>query len=168
MTIDEHIHEVIIRGSLDYDPDTGIMTWKRRNSVRIKVGQIAGHVCKNRGYRTIRVNNKSYLAHRLAFVLMGESVPKYVDHANGLKDDNRWCNLRPANFGENQHNRFRQKNNTSGYKGVTWDKRLGKWKSQIMVNRSNIHLGLFDCPKEAHKAYCGAAETYFGEYKNYG
>ena len=164
---DDSVKE-FIRVNLSYDPETGHFTWIRSPSNRVKVGQVAGSLCKYRGYRSIRVLGKLYLAHRLAFISMGKSVPEYVDHVNGIKDDNRWVNLRGATFSQNQQNKVKQRNNTSGYKGVSWNNSRKKWQAHITVDRKTIYLGLYINPKEAHEAYKKAADNHFGDYKNYG
>ena len=68
---------------------------------------------------------------------------KTVDHINRDKLDNRKENLRTVTRTQNQLNKGRQKNNISGYEGVTWDKRKEKWVSRISVNRKQIFLGQF-------------------------
>ena len=57
-------------------------------------------------------------------------------------------------------------NNTSGYKGVYWDKKHEKWLAQITYNKKNIHLGCFDDIEKAIKARADAELKYFGEYRN--
>ena len=66
-----------------------------------------------------------------------------TDHINRDKLDNRKENLRTVTRTQNQLNKGRQKNNISGYEGVTWDKRKEKWVSRISVNRKQIFLGQF-------------------------
>jgi hypothetical protein len=81
-----------------------------------------------------------------------------VDHINGNKFDNRRCNLRLATHNQNQQNCVAYKNNTSGFKGVTWNKRDQKWCAQIRINSKRKHIGYFDDPIEAAKAYDKAAK----------
>lgn len=59
-------------------------------------------------------------------------------------------------------NRGKQKNNTSGYKGVFWSEKAGRWRAQITYKKKAIHIGLFDKPIEAAKAYNEEAVKYFG------
>lgn len=87
-----------------------------------------------------------------------------VDHINGNRLDNRRSNLRICSSKENQRNRGPQKNNTSGYKGVTWNKDKGLWQAQIMVDRHHITIGCFVSKIIAAKTYDEAARKYFGEY----
>lgn len=87
-----------------------------------------------------------------------------TDHINGNTLDNRRCNLRYATPSQNQANRRKQRNNTSGYKGVTWIKRTQEWRAQIMLNRKRHHLGYFETKEEAAQAYAQAAKKMFGKY----
>lgn len=89
---------------------------------------------------------------------------KGVDHINGNGLDNRRINLRPATRQQNSANCGPQRNNTSGYKGVSWHRKMNKWVSQIRVNGRAVHLGSFTDPVEAARAYNRAAAGAFGEY----
>lgn len=88
----------------------------------------------------------------------------YVDHINGDTSDNRRRNLRLATNSQNQANRKKLPTNTSGYRGVTWNKQSGKWQAQIKCNGQNYYLGLFQDPEIASLAYKNKAKTLFGEY----
>ena len=144
---------------LDYDPDTGLFRWKIKPCKNVDIGDIAG---TNRdGYIVIGVNRKQYRAHRLAWLYMTGSWPlNQIDHINRIKNDNRISNLREATQQKNNFNLGGAKNNTSGYKGVTWYEPSKKWKAQIGVNGKNIHLGYFIDPLEASEAYQKAKEKY--------
>ena len=88
-----------------------------------------------------------------------------VDHINGDPTDNRKCNLRVCEKGaQNAINRPKQKNNTSGYKGVFYRKDSKKYRAALRVNQKLIHLGQFDNPEDAAKCYNEAAVKYFGEF----
>lgn len=86
------------------------------------------------------------------------------DHANGNGLDNRRSNLRKATASQQQYNRRLQSNSTSGYKGVSWHKNLGCWRTRIHVDRKEIHIGIFDDIKDAARAYNEAAIKYHGEF----
>jgi len=87
-----------------------------------------------------------------------------TDHINGNTLDNRKCNLRICTARENQQNSKKRKNNTSGYKGVDYKKSHKKWRVLIMANNKRIHLGYFDTPKQAAKAYNNGAKKYYKEF----
>lgn len=91
-----------------------------------------------------------------------------VDHINGDGLDNRRCNLRAASRKQNSHNAQRRCDNTSGYKGVHWDKEQRKWRATIRAHGQIHRLGRFPTPEEAHAAYVKAAEELHGEFANAG
>jgi hypothetical protein len=88
----------------------------------------------------------------------------HVDHKNGNSLDNRIDNLRLATFSENQGNSRKQKNNKSGFKGVSFVRAVQKWEARIHVRGRQIRIGRFLSPEEAHAAYCAEAKKQFGEY----
>jgi len=148
---------------LDYAPETGVFTWKVRTG-RAVPGMIAG-TAHNRGYWTIIVRGTPYLAHRLAwFMVHGEWPALDIDHINGDKRDNRIANLRLATRSENMANKGPNRNNTSGYKGVWYYKRTGKWMAGYRKGNARIHLGYFDTAEEAVEAHRTAYAKAFGEY----
>lgn len=89
---------------------------------------------------------------------------KVVDHINGNTLDNRKCNLRVCTMAENTRNRKMQKNNTSGIKGVSYNKRDKRWTAHIRINNKQIHLGNYIDKYEAFEAYKKASVKYHGEY----
>lgn len=153
-----------LRELLYYDPDTGIFTW-RMSRGSSKAGNRAGSL-NARGYVQIQLLSKLYLAHRLAWLWCFKEWPKgMLDHINGVRNDNRLCNLREASALENQHNRNRNSNNTTGYRGVSWRKDNNKYQAQISINGNQTHLGYYTTAKEASQAYEAAAIEYYKEFK---
>lgn len=104
------------------------------------------------------------MVHRVIWCYMTGEWPEQIDHINGNPKDNRWINLRKATNTQNSRNSRKPKNNTSGYKGVSFIPRLNKYRATIMVNRKSVHLGCFSDPKEAAAAYNDAALDHFGEF----
>ncbi len=147
---------------LAYDRETGLFTWRVRRQ-RIRIGSVAGRP-NTSGHIQIKIDGKPHLAHRLAFLTMTGCWPENeVDHINGVRDDNRWTNLRPATHAENGRNRCKTRN-TSGVTGVRWDAARGKWCAYIRVNRKHIHLGRLTEFEDAVVARRAAEVKYFGEF----
>jgi hypothetical protein len=150
-----------LRELVHYDPTTGVFTRKVLCGGRVE-GSIAGTLHCD-GYLKFSVDNRLYLAHRLAWLFVyGEWPPNQIDHINGNRADNRIVNLRLATPAENSRNRRRHQNNISGFKGVI--RQRAKWHAQIMVNGRWHRLGGFSTPEEAHAAYCEAAPKFHGEF----
>lgn len=90
-----------------------------------------------------------------------------VDHINGDPLDNRRANLRVCSFKENQRNRtVLNKNNTSGFRGVSWDRFRNMWVAQLSFNRKHIYLGRYKDKKDARKAVKMAILKRHGDYAN--
>ena len=131
-------------------------------------GEIAGSLNPN-GYIYIKINYKLYRAHRLAWLYETGSFPlEQIDHINGIRNDNRYQNLREATRSQNKCNTKMYANNASGFKGVGLYKPTGKYRASITVNNKLIYLGYFDNPELAYAAYCEAALKYHGEFSNLG
>jgi hypothetical protein len=107
-----------------------------------KVGDAAGCV-NGTGYRRIGIGGRYYTEHALVFLMFHGHVPKEIDHINGNRADNRIENLRSVTRSQNQYNK-RQQRNVSGYRGVTWHKKTGKWLVRVGLNNKNKSLGYYD------------------------
>lgn len=90
------------------------------------------------------------------------------DHWNGNGLDNQFSNLRICPKGDNVRNARKSSNNTSGFKGVFWDKQDKKWRSKIDYDGKTHNLGRFNTPEEAHEAYCKKGKELHGEFFNAG
>lgn len=147
MTREEKCKLAIERG-YTYDPETGLIYNRYRKIVK--------NSC-NKGYfrLSLSINEKKYklLGHQFAWYWVNKECVKQLDHINGVRTDNRICNLRSVTNQQNQFNRTKAK-------GYTWFKRDSKWKSQIQLNNKSIYLGLFNTEQEARKAYLEAKEIY--------
>lgn len=132
--------QAYLKTLLDYDPSTGLMT-NKIGRYKARQGEVAGTL--NRGYVRVGIDWERYLVHRLIFLWMDGEIPPEIDHINGIKDDNRWSNLRAVTTVENHMNMPMQSNCTSGITGVTWDKTRGKWLAYIKTNQRMKNLGRY-------------------------
>lgn len=158
----------LLRNQLDYDSETGIFVWLVKPYKKTPSGSVAGSTY-GQGYRYIGIDGIRYSAHRLAWKMTTGSDPvNNIDHINGDKSDNKIANLREATKSQNQYNQGKHADNTSGHKGVCWDKAHGKWKAQISINGKNKYIGIFTDINDAAAAYAAAAERLHGDFLNLG
>ncbi len=111
------------------------------------------------GYATTTINKKTVLMHKMLL-----PTKLQVDHINMNKLDNRLLNLRPCTDGQNKLNRAKYSNNTSGYKGVEYISKTGKYRARVRINGLYHHAGMFKTVVEAAKAYNEKAKTLHGEF----
>ena len=113
----------------------------------------------DKGYIKIKINKKFYLLHRLIYKYHNEdwditfSPNNEIDHIDINPSNNKIENLRVANHSQNSRNQNKQKNCSSKYIGVSWNKQKNKWKAQISINNKQNHLGYFINEDEAGEAY---------------
>lgn len=140
--------------------------YRRIGKGTAKKGDRAGYKHLSRGiyYQAIKIDQVRYFEHKLIWLYLKSYMPERLDHKdrNGL--NNSIENLREATASQNAANSIKRKNNTSGWKGVSWDKDRKKWRAIIGINGGQKHLGLFQDPKEAAKAYNQAALNHFGRF----
>lgn len=147
-----------LKDVLNYDPATGVWTWNKCLSPRVKAGSIAGRTDRD-GYRDIGIDGRKYRCCRLAFLYMTGKWPKnLVDHKNLNKADDSWLNLREATASENEANKTCR--GSIPFKGVDYIN--NKYRARIGKNR--LYLGYFDTAEEAHSAYVAAANKTFGKF----
>lgn len=118
----------------------------------------------HQGYLVVKYMGYLFLAHRLVWRLhYGRWPDGLIDHADCNRSNNAIHNLREATVSQNRHN-SNKVNSTSGFRGVCWNKNVGKWQAQIGVNGRKLYLGLFDHPEDGAEAYREAAKKHFGEF----
>jgi hypothetical protein len=149
---------------LEYSSSTGEFKWKVSRQ-RMRAGSIAGWNLG--GYKAIKINGETYLAHRVAWFYINKDWPREVDHINQNKSDNRIENLRDAGRFLNYRNRPLQANNKSGTVGVNFIKKIHKWQAYISLDGDQEHLGIFDDMKDAMEAR-KQKEKEYGYHKNHG
>lgn len=152
-----------LRDVLDYGAETGVFKWKKTLSQRNPAGNVAG-THDSMGYVTITVQRVLWRGHRLAWYMMTGESPTIVDHINGDRRDNRFCNLRAATCGQNRANQKVRKDSASGLKGIRKMKERPVWVVRITHARKHHNIGKFKCLGQAIKAHRLAAEKLQGEY----
>lgn len=161
----------IVRELLDYDPKTGVLTWRYRErkwfadqrafstwNARYS-GNVAFASNDGQGYGRGQLMGKSLRAHRIAWAHhYGEWPSKNIDHINGNPADNRIHNLRDVSQSENNRNMRKRKDNTSGVCGVHWEPRRGVWEARINKGGRYKFIGAFDTRQDAIEARKKASE----------
>jgi len=149
---------------LEYDQDTGEFRWRVTRKPNIREGEVAGFHARSQ-YWVIHIDGRNYRAHQLAWLYVnGEWGRPVIDHCDGDPLNNRWDNLRLASHTNNAANRPRLPRNTSGFKGVSFDRRRGDWMAQITKEGRRYFIGRFATAEEAHAAYVAKARELFGEF----
>lgn len=160
----------------------GVLVWKERPISDFKskrdcqawntrfAGTPAGYfrVKKNNDNRcVIGIKGKLYQRAHLIWLLHKGSLPPsgfFIDHKNRNSLDDKFSNLRLATCSQNNSNRGTPSHNTSGRKGVHWNKQSNKWLAKIKIKGKVIYLGFFDNLDKAGEAYVNASKKYFGEF----
>ena len=151
---------------LQYDSATGSLVWKPRHDRSFgEASKVAGNIHHTR-YLRFHHKSREYLAHRVVWEMHHGPIPKgkMIDHIDGDQINNRIENLRLADNSQNQFNSGLKVNNTSGFRGVTWNKKNRCWYAQIRHGGSNRHLGSFATAKDASNAYEAAAKEVHAEF----
>lgn len=142
----------LLKSLVHYDEQTGDMSWLPRPRDMFKTdGWCSGWNKQNstkkaitldgKGYRVMSIFCKRYLVHRLAWLYTYGQFPTVIDHINGVRTDNRLCNLREVTHQQNHMNQRISSKNTSGVTGVYLNKRNGLWCAQMKFNGKTYHLG---------------------------
>jgi hypothetical protein len=155
-----------LRKRLRYEPETGKLFWLYCDEMpREWQTRYSGHeaftTVGGNGYCTGSVNKVTLYAHRVIWVLhSGEWPDGQIDHINGTRTDNRIKNLRVVSNEENSRNSAMSARNTSGVVGVSWSKKRGMWRSEVVVNKATIILGYFNAIEDAAAIRADASRKY--------
>ncbi len=139
---------------LDYNPETGVFTW-RIGSSGVKSylqGKTAGCLTPS-GYRQLRVGGRIYYEHRLAFFIMTGTFPEQqIDHINHNRSDNSFNNLREcSHVMNNQHRKAITKSKT-GIRGVFESADKKKFVAEVQHMGIRYRLGTFNTKELAKEA----------------
>ena len=153
----------ILRRLFRYEPETGEFFHLTRAARRVKIGDVAGSV-NSQGYRQIRIQGRTYKAHRLAWLYVYGAWPhSNPDHINGRRSDNRMANLRLASRSQNLANSSVWRRGKDIPKGVS-SRKSGRWIARVQRGGKSHFLGSFSSLAEASAAYAAAAHQLFGPY----
>ena len=158
-----------LRKDLWYNYETGHFTWIKHPQAK-RIGTRAGDLTAS-NYRYIMIAGKKHKEHRLVWLYHYGSFPVddlVVDHIDADRSNNTFWNLRLCTPEQNKLNVGRSCRNTSGYKGVSYNKPTGKWKAKIQCDGVDHYLGLHKTPEQAHKAYVKLGKELHGEFFNAG
>lgn len=150
------ISQAELKANLKYDKRTGVFTWKVQRG-RANAGDVAGGV--THGYVVIAICGTRYMAHRLAWLYETGNFPvNQIDHKNGIRNDNRFKNLRDVDVVTNAQNIGSTKRSmrSTGLLGAYVFKPRDCFVSYIRAGGKKINLGYFKSAQEAHRAYLRA------------
>ena len=126
------------------------------------------YIHKSTGYKLLKIDYRQYREHRLIWLYVHGTLHKTLDHIDGDKTNNHISNLRKATPNQNQHNTLLSTSNTSGVKGVSWNKQQQKWRARIKLGGKEYHIGFFKTIEEADFYIRKKREKLHGEYANHG
>jgi hypothetical protein len=154
---------------LEYDPDTGSLRWRVFRRGNAKPDARAGGVKEN-GYRRIGIDGIRYLEHRICYVMAGNPDPGdcQIDHIDHDPGNNRASNLRLATNSQNLWNLRLTKRNSSGVKGVYYQKSRGKFLARVTKHNRCVFSGRFNTIEEAAEAVKKARSTLHKHFTNHG
>lgn len=168
----------VLRQLVDYDPETGVLTWRPRTAKQVAASHVdrwnrrwAGRqiTTKDRhGYVYLRLKRRRVAAHRAAWAIAKGHWPAAdIDHINGVRDDNRLANLRAVTRSGNNKNSTLRSDNKSGVVGVSWDSARNVWAVRIKVGDYYKFLGYFQSKAAAVRARQEASMLH-GYHTNHG
>jgi hypothetical protein len=120
------------------------------------------YAATDRADRTVK-RHTDYM-HR---IILNTPLGMQVDHKDGNGLNNQRANIRNVTHAQNQRNKGKCRNNTSGYKGVSWSKSNKKWQAQIKFNAKYIHIGHFSTKLAAYEAYCAKCVELHGNFAKF-
>lgn len=148
-----------LREHFSYHPRGYLIRRKRIWRTRTFVGQKVTGTAHHSGYRYLRIRGRMVAMHRVVFTLVQGRKPKHdIDHIDRNRANNKIGNLREATGCQNNFNSKLHSRNTSGYRGVFWDKRDKLWYAAIQINGERKKLKFSKDKNLVVKAYRLAAQ----------
>lgn len=148
----------------NYEPKTGILSWKVSTNNRVKPGDLIRTRYKD-GHLAVSVDGRRYLAHRIIWKMMTGSDPiDQIDHIDGNASNNAFANLRESDQSQNLANTKKRRDNTSGIKGVSFHKATGKWRVTIGKAYQSRQFGIYDDLEDAIEAANKHRRQMHGEF----
>lgn len=164
MTCAHRITAEHLRSRFHYCPETGVFTRlvNAGKKASCRAGTVAGFITQGTGYAALSIDNRHYLAHRLAWLYMTGSWPTaQVDHRDRDRTNTRWANLRAATNKQNCENSSLRADNTSGIRGVHFWAARGRWVARINHHGKPVFLGYHDTLEAAASARRAAEARLF-------
>lgn len=145
------------------DPETGVL-WRRiSTSSRAQAGTEAGYLHLASGYLMVNLDGALYRQHLLIWLMLhGEWCPREIDHVDRDRSNNRPANLRKASESQQRQNASLRSDNTSGYRGVTFQ--AGKYVARTYVDGKQVYLGCFESSEAAAEAARQTRLQHYGAY----
>lgn len=141
--------------------------YRRISRGNCKGGSLVGRLDNTTNYMRVEIGGKKLLLHRVIFLYFNGYLPKFIDHIDNNKLNNKIENLREATKSQNRRNSKLPCNNKSGFKGVYLNKSSNRFQAQIRLKDNCKSLGYYNTAEEAHKAYCLEASKLYGEFARY-
>lgn len=143
-----------VQECLSVDVETGVITW-RVGKGRAAAGSLAGKIHRH-GYRTVMLDKMALQAHAIVWLVATGDWPERIDHINGVRDDNRFANLRESDAAANARNRtnWQHRKLLGAYRRPN-----GTFEAAITADGQVFHLGVFGTEQEAHQQYVIARAT---------
>ena len=160
----------VLQSLLTYDPSTGILAWKPNlpYAKQRQAGKPAGTMSKG-GYLRTSIGRRMYANNRIAWKMhYGTDPVGVVDHEDGDKLNNRIANMRDASQGKNTYNQVRRVDNTTGYKGVVFNRQRQRFTANLKVNGVAIKRRFFETPEAANDFVRAERERLHGDFTCHG
>lgn len=144
----------------EFQSDRSWASWNTRYS-----GKEAGAASTHKKPRCqVMFSGRIVYRYAIVWALHHGEWPGQIDHEDRDQLNDRIDNLRPCNHSQNSGNAGLRSDNTTGVKGVYWNKKARKFQAQISIENQVTYLGIFESIDDARSAYDMAASAHFGDF----